>query len=155
MSQSSHARFPLRRHPHLHVDHRRVRTPSLLICEELAPSRDQIGAVADIRSVRVAGLNRSSQGAAGMGLSTASVLRNRRRHLRRSRLYFATLTAPAGFDRDAPDFQENRQWPIWTTTPCSRACARSSLPLWSATSSTRWVIGGSSCRRRSPPCEPT
>src|ERR1700683_4785342 len=58
--------------------------PRLLICEELAPSRDQIGPVADIRSVWVA---------AGMGLSTGSVLRNLRRHLRRSRLYLATSTA--------------------------------------------------------------
>jgi len=33
----------------------------LLICEELTPGRDQIGAVADIKSVWVAGLNRSSQ----------------------------------------------------------------------------------------------
>ncbi len=40
-----------------------------------------------------------------MGLSTASVLRNRRRHLRPSRLYFAPSTAPAGIGRDAPDFR--------------------------------------------------
>src|SRR5271167_2920727 len=76
MSQLSHAQFPLRRHPDLLVDHRRVR--SAAVAEPRGANvesrdrlrwpassrnggRDQIGTVADIKSESLAGLPRNSQ----------------------------------------------------------------------------------------------
>src|SRR5271170_277270 len=76
MSQLSHAQFPLRRHPHLLVDHRRAR--SAAVDEPRGANvesrdrlrwpasfrnggRNQIGTVAEIKSESLAGLPRNSQ----------------------------------------------------------------------------------------------
>src|SRR5271170_1124232 len=76
MSQLPHAQFPLRRHPDLLVDHRRVRSAAVAEPRGAnADSRDrlrwpasfrnggrnQIGTVADIKSESPAGLRRNSQ----------------------------------------------------------------------------------------------
>src|ERR1700677_4289235 len=75
VSQLPHAHFPLRRHPDLLVDHRRVR--SAAVAEPRGANvesrdrlrwpasfrnrgRDQIGTVADIKSESPAGLRRNS-----------------------------------------------------------------------------------------------
>src|SRR5271155_5546136 len=77
MSQLSHAQFPLRRHPHLLVDHRRARTAAVadsrgangLSLQQLRwpasfrnGGRHQIGTVAGFKSESVAGMRRNSQG---------------------------------------------------------------------------------------------
>src|ERR1700678_3123190 len=68
MSQLSHAQFPLRRHPHLLVDHRRAGSASVADsrgadAERLTGSggRLHFGMVAGFKSESVAGLRRNSQ----------------------------------------------------------------------------------------------
>src|SRR5271155_4854759 len=68
MSQSSHAQFPLRRHPRLLVDHRRAESASVADsrgadAERLTGSggRLHFGMVAGFKSESVAGLRRNSQ----------------------------------------------------------------------------------------------
>src|SRR5271154_1888345 len=67
MSQLSHAQFPLRRHPHLLVDHRRAGIASVGDSRERTPcavtgsgGRLHFGTVAGFKTESVAGLNRNS-----------------------------------------------------------------------------------------------
>src|ERR1700722_20828636 len=76
MSQLSHAQFPLRRHPHLLVDHRRARSAAVdeprganvesrdrlrWPASNRNGGRNQIGTVAGFKSESPAGLRRNSQ----------------------------------------------------------------------------------------------
>src|SRR5208337_1331723 len=85
MSQLSHAQFPLRRHPDLLVDHRRVRSAAVdeprganvesrdrlrWPASSRNGGRDQIGTVADIKSEPPAGLRRNSHGAVASAIFT-------------------------------------------------------------------------------------
>src|SRR5271170_4003480 len=72
MSQLSHAQFPLRRHPHLLVDHRRAGSASVADsrgadAERLTGSggRLHFGTVAGFKSESVAGLRRNSHATPG------------------------------------------------------------------------------------------